>query len=230
MWAASPTPRIPRWVGPRSSSTTGSRRSGPGGARASVASRTCSRRPSRTCRPARARTGARPASSLPLRERQQAAGQDGGRWSCCACSWASCRFRTRTPRDLGSRWCPRAGGHGITRAVPSPPSRPASGSWCFDLETQRSAAEVGGWHRADRMGLAAGRGLRRAERAPTARTGSASGSPPAGPRPGRPRGRIQRARFDLRVLSGYVPWDLSRIRFFDLLSEVRGPPRLPPSP
>jgi DEAD/DEAH box helicase domain-containing protein len=30
------------------------------------------------------------------------------------------------------------------------------------------------------------------------------------------------ARFDLRVLSGYTPWDLRRIRFFDLLAEIRG--------
>src|SRR6185436_12688810 len=46
--------------------------------------------------------------------------------------------------------------HGITRAVPAPPSRPAERILVFDLETQRSAAEVGGWHRAERMGLALG--------------------------------------------------------------------------
>lgn len=111
--------------------------------------------------------------------------------------------------------------HGITRAVPPPPSRPAERILVFDLETQRSAAEVGGWHRAERMGLALGVVYDVAEGAY---------------RTYRER-EVDRllldlvladrvvgfnvARFDLRVLSGYVPWDLSRIRFFDLLSEVR---------
>jgi DEAD/DEAH box helicase domain-containing protein len=91
----------------------------------------------------------------------------------------------------------------------------------FDLETQRSAAEVGGWHRANRMGLALGVVYDVALRA--YRTYRES--------------EVDRllldlvladrvvgfnvARFDLRVLSGYTPWDLGRIRFFDLLAEIR---------
>lgn len=112
--------------------------------------------------------------------------------------------------------------HGITRGIPIPSPRPAERILVFDLETQRSAAEVGGWHRADRMGLAlgvvydVGEGAYRTYR----------------------EREVDRLlldlvladrvvgfnvkRFDLRVLSGYVPWDLSRIRFLDLLAEVRG--------
>jgi DEAD/DEAH box helicase domain-containing protein len=112
--------------------------------------------------------------------------------------------------------------HGITRGAPLPaPSVPAERVLVFDLETQRSAAEVGGWHRANRMGLALGVVYDVALRA--YRTYRES--------------EVDRllldlvladrvvgfnvARFDLRVLSGYTPWDLGRIRFFDLLAEIR---------
>jgi DEAD/DEAH box helicase domain-containing protein len=108
--------------------------------------------------------------------------------------------------------------HGITRGIPAPAGERVL---VFDLETQRSAAEVGGWHRANRMGLALGVVYDVALRAYCTYRES----------------EVDRllldlvladrvvgfnvARFDLRVLSGYTPWDLSRIRFFDLLAEVR---------
>jgi DEAD/DEAH box helicase domain-containing protein len=92
----------------------------------------------------------------------------------------------------------------------------------LDLETRRSAREVGGWGRVSRMGLALAvvydlaRGTYRSYR----------------------EADVHRLlldlvmadlvvgfnidRFDLGVLSGYTDWDLGRIRTCDLLREIHG--------
>jgi len=90
----------------------------------------------------------------------------------------------------------------------------------FDLETMRSAEEVGGWNNAARMGMAVGvvfdegKGEYRAYR----------------------ENEVERLlldlvtadrvvgfnidRFDLQVLSGYGSWDLGKIRTFDMLAYI----------
>jgi len=114
--------------------------------------------------------------------------------------------------------------HGITRAGNLPPeaARPTGAEHVvvLDIETQRSAADVGGWHHADRMGLALAvvydvqRGVYRTYY----------------------EADVQRLlldlvmadrvigfnidRFDLVVLSGYTEQDLSRIRTMDMLSAI----------
>jgi DEAD/DEAH box helicase domain-containing protein len=123
--------------------------------------------------------------------------------------------------------------HGITRAVApaiAPPvpdveelvlPRPDESVLIFDIETQRSAEEVGGWQNAHRMGIALAvvfdvrRQSFRAYR----------------------EHEVHRLlldlvmadrvvgfnidRFDLKVLAGYTEWSLSRIRTLDILSEIR---------
>lgn len=90
----------------------------------------------------------------------------------------------------------------------------------LDLETQRSAEEVGGWGNASRMGVAVAIVYDMA--AGTFRTYREAD--------------VDRLlldlvmadcvigfnidRFDLAVLSGYTPWDLGRIRTLDMLSEI----------
>jgi DEAD/DEAH box helicase domain-containing protein len=90
----------------------------------------------------------------------------------------------------------------------------------FDLETQRSADEVGGWAHADRMGLALA--VLYDVRHDVWRTYYEAD--------------VHRLlldlvmadrvvgfnidRFDLAVLSGYSDWDLSRIRTLDMLGEI----------
>jgi DEAD/DEAH box helicase domain-containing protein len=113
--------------------------------------------------------------------------------------------------------------HGITRAVPAEPSAdapPGDRVLVFDLETQRSAEDVGGWGFAAKMGLAlavvydAARGaymtyyesdverllldLALADRVVG----------------------FNIDRFDLAVLSGYTDRDLGRIRTLDLLGVI----------
>jgi DEAD/DEAH box helicase domain-containing protein len=135
--------------------------------------------------------------------------------------------------------------HGITAAgrigpirppvvePPPPPPRPAATpagrtaaivggerTLVFDLETQRSADEVGGWSNADRMGLALA--VVYDVNRETFRTYYETD--------------VDRLlldlvmadrvvgfnidRFDLAVLSGYTEWDLDRIRTLDLLAEL----------
>jgi DEAD/DEAH box helicase domain-containing protein len=143
--------------------------------------------------------------------------------------------RTPSPApDLDSR-----GKHGIIRAgnvepgdpaplppalepAPSPAPAPTEENVVvFDLETQRSAEEVGGWAESHRMGLALAvvHDLRR----DVWRTYYESD--------------VHRLlldlvmadcvvgfnidKFDLAVLSGYSDWDLKRIRTLDLLGEIR---------
>ncbi len=90
----------------------------------------------------------------------------------------------------------------------------------FDLETQRSAEEVGGWGNASRMGLAL----------------AVVYDVTAGEYRTYREADVHRLlldlvmadcvigfnidRFDLAVLSGYTEWDLGRVRTLDLLSEI----------
>jgi DEAD/DEAH box helicase domain-containing protein len=108
---------------------------------------------------------------------------------------------------------------------PSPAPTPALAErlLVFDLETQRSAAEVGGWGRSFRMGLALAIVYDVARDTWTTYHES----------------DVHRLmldlvmadrvvgfninRFDLEVLSGYTEWDLGRVRTCDLLEEIRRP-------
>jgi DEAD/DEAH box helicase domain-containing protein len=115
--------------------------------------------------------------------------------------------------------------HGITRAPVGAEEReaPPVGEervLVFDLETQRSADEVGGWSHIDRMGLALAvvYDMARAEYATYFEKD------------------VDRLlldlvmadlvvgfnvdRFDLRVLSAYTDWDLGRIRTCDMLARI----------
>ncbi len=109
-------------------------------------------------------------------------------------------------------------------AVPIKP-RPAAATTAgrvliFDLETQRSAAEVGGWDCADRMGLALGvvydvqrRSYRTYFEADVDKllVDLLSADRVVG---------FNIDRFDLPVLTGYTEADLTRISTLDMLSEV----------
>ncbi len=128
--------------------------------------------------------------------------------------------------------------HGIVRAgnvdpeaapavtpAPPPPAdavpRPGAGRLLvFDLETQRSAAEVGGWGKTFRMGLAlavvydAARGCYRTYyEADVHRLllDLVMADRVVG---------FNIERFDLEVLSGYTDWNLGRIRTCDLLERI----------
>jgi DEAD/DEAH box helicase domain-containing protein len=113
-------------------------------------------------------------------------------------------------------------------AAAPPPSPPAAREivdgervLIFDLETRRSAAEVGGWGRSFRMGLALGV-VYDVQRDTWTTYHEAD---------------VHRLmldlvmadrvvgfninRFDLEVLSGYTEWDLQRVRTCDLLEEIR---------
>ncbi len=115
--------------------------------------------------------------------------------------------------------------HGIIRAgnVVVPPNGPASDEriLVFDLETQRSAAEVGGWGNTDRMGLALavlydpGRGVWRTYYETDVHRlllDLVMADRVVG---------FNIDRFDLTVLSAYSEWDLNRIRTLDLLGVIR---------
>jgi len=123
------------------------------------------------------------------------------------------------------------GKHGITRAsrvepppaAPAAPAAAASGAGSvlvFDLETQRSAEDVGGWGFASKMGLAlavvydVGAGAYRTYyEADVERLllDLAFADRVVG---------FNIDRFDLAVLSGYTDRDLGRIRTLDLLAEI----------
>jgi DEAD/DEAH box helicase domain-containing protein len=133
-------------------------------------------------------------------------------------------FAAPPPADPPESRPPRK--HGITRAVPAlppppgPPAPEAGPVLVFDLETQRSAEEVGGWSHADRMGLALAviyDVSREAYR--TYYEGDVD-------RLLLDLALAQRVvgfnidRFDLAVLSGYTDRDLARIRTLDLLGSI----------
>jgi len=115
--------------------------------------------------------------------------------------------------------------HGIRRAgnvepAPEPAPDSATRTLIFDLETQRSAEEVGGWKNIDRMGLALAVVYDTDQE--VFRTYYETD--------------VERLlldlvmadcvvgfnidRFDLRVLSAYTRWDLGRIRTLDLLARI----------
>ena len=105
--------------------------------------------------------------------------------------------------------------HGITRGVPT-----ADGVLVFDLETQRSAEEVGGWWNTAKMGIAlavvydvARSTYRTYFEADVDRLllDLALADRVVG---------FNIDRFDLAVLSGYTDRDLRRIRTLDLLGEI----------
>ncbi len=116
--------------------------------------------------------------------------------------------------------------HGITRGRGAPEPQPAPAQaeagqvLVFDLETQRSAEDVGGWGFASKMGLAlavvydvAAFAYRTYYEADVDRLllDLAFADRVVG---------FNIDRFDLEVLSGYTERDLSRIRTLDLLAEI----------
>jgi DEAD/DEAH box helicase domain-containing protein len=111
------------------------------------------------------------------------------------------------------------GKHGITRGVPAEPSA-AGHVLVFDLETQRSADEVGGWGFASKMGLAL------AVVYDVARDAYRTYYETDVDRLLLDLAFADRVvgfnidRFDLAVLSGYTDRDLARIRTLDLLAEI----------
>lgn len=117
--------------------------------------------------------------------------------------------------------------HGITRGgnLPAPVAAPVTAAGrlvFFDIETQRSALEVGGWTNVARMGLALA--VVYDEEASCYRTYYESdvdkllldlvmADRVVG---------FNIERFDLAVLRAYTRWDLGRIRCFDLLTRIHG--------
>jgi DEAD/DEAH box helicase domain-containing protein len=105
--------------------------------------------------------------------------------------------------------------HGITRAVPG------GNVVVFDLETQRSAEEVGGWWNTPKMGVAL------AVVYDVARSSYRTYYEADVERLLLDLALAERVigfnidRFDLAVLSGYTDRDLRRIRTLDLLKEIR---------
>ena len=114
--------------------------------------------------------------------------------------------------------------HGITRAgnlpeIPASPAAPGT-TLVLDLETQRSAEEVGGWGNAEKMGLAlavvwdsSAEAYRTYFEADVDRLllDLALADRVVG---------FNIDRFDLRVLGGYTDRSLERIRTLDLLGEI----------
>ncbi len=117
----------------------------------------------------------------------------------------------------------RAGAEPVPAPPPSPrpvPRHPSGRVLIFDLETQRSAAEVGGWDCADRMGLALAvvydvrRGSYRTyfeADVDKLLLDLLTADRVVG---------FNIDRFDLPVLAGYTDTDLTRIATLDMLSEL----------
>jgi DEAD/DEAH box helicase domain-containing protein len=107
-------------------------------------------------------------------------------------------------------------------AAPEPPEPSAHDVVFFDLETQRAAVEVGGWHNAHLMRVALAVVYEsRGDRFATYREAEVEAL----------LRRLRAAdlvvgfnvrRFDYRVLRGYTDFDLDRLATFDLLDEVHG--------
>ncbi|HVH07941.1 MAG TPA: DEAD/DEAH box helicase [Myxococcota bacterium] len=107
-------------------------------------------------------------------------------------------------------------------AVPAVPAELAPDVVFFDLETQRSALEVGGWHNAHLMRVALAVVYEaRGDRFATYREADVEAL----------LRRLRAAdlvvgfnvrRFDYRVLRGYTDFDLDRLATYDLLDEVHG--------
>ena len=119
-----------------------------------------------------------------------------------------------------------AGGHQIGRTIPAPPfERKGIAALprhygVFDLETIRSAAEVGGWNRCEQMGVSVavvwdsllGECVTYLENEIEELVGHLSGLDLVV--------GFNSRRFDYRVLSGYSAVDFSRLPTLDLLEEV----------
>ena len=118
-------------------------------------------------------------------------------------------------------------GHDIA-VLPSPLGRGAGGEGrpertiLFDLETLRSAAEVGGWNRADRMGVAVGVLYFLEEDRFESYREDRVGDLLAALRSATKVVGFNSRRFDYKVLEGYAGRGLSReLPTLDLLEEVR---------
>ncbi len=117
-----------------------------------------------------------------------------------------------------------------TALLPSPSGRGAGGEGrprtgrtiLFDLETLRSAAEVGGWNRADRMGVAVGVLYFLEEDRFESYREDRVGDLVAALRSATQVVGFNSRRFDYKVLEGYAGRGLSReLPTLDLLDEVR---------
>ncbi|HXU29052.1 MAG TPA: DEAD/DEAH box helicase [Thermoanaerobaculia bacterium] len=130
--------------------------------------------------------------------------------------------------ERGSRRRPSRGSEGGRKdslarfeALPKPPSGPAR-TILFDLETLRSAAEVGGWNRADRMGVAVGVLYFLEEDRFESYREDRVGDLVEALRSATQVVGFNSRRFDYKVLEGYAGRGLSReLPTLDLLEEVR---------
>ncbi len=107
-------------------------------------------------------------------------------------------------------------------AVPAPePPRAALRYGVFDLETQRSAEEVGGWHRADRMRLSCAVVYDAGRQAYLEFLEDQVDDLLAAMRELDLVVGFNTTRFDYRVLSRYTDFDFRRLPSLDILEEVR---------
>lgn len=118
-----------------------------------------------------------------------------------------------------------AGGAGSTRVRPGPGvgalGRPPEQYLVFDVETRRSAAEVGGWNRADRMGVSIA--VAYDSRADDFFTYTQEALPElfARMRAAQLVVGFNSFRFDYAVLSAFAPFDLRALPGLDLLRRVQ---------
>lgn len=118
-----------------------------------------------------------------------------------------------------------AGGAGGTRVRPGPGvgalGRPPEQYLVFDVETRRSAAEVGGWNRADRMGVSIA--VAYDSRADDFFTYTQEALPElfARMRAAQLVVGFNSFRFDYAVLSAFAPFDLRALPGLDLLRRVQ---------
>lgn len=129
------------------------------------------------------------------------------------------------PRDVvapdGSVYPKLPHGDRAPRTAPAAVGEFAERVVVFDLETRRAASEVGGWGRIERMGLALAVVYDVSlDRYTTYREPDVDRLLLDLVMADRVVG-FNVDGFDLRVLAPYTPWDLARIRTFDLLSDLR---------
>lgn len=130
-------------------------------------------------------------------------------------------------RKTGGATAPAAsaGGAGGTRVRPGPGvgalGRPPEQYLVFDVETRRSAAEVGGWNRADRMGVSIA--VAYDSRADDFFTYTQEALPElfARMRAAQLVVGFNSFRFDYAVLSAFAPFDLRALPGLDLLRRVQ---------
>ena len=90
----------------------------------------------------------------------------------------------------------------------------------FDLETQRSAAEVGGWHRADRMGISCGVGYDAQKDVFNEYRENQTSSLIANLKEFELVVGFNIKRFDYQVLRGYSDFDFSTLNTLDILEDI----------